>query len=87
MGGSGIDGVYNNLKLLYQKHKFDRCVILFPNFERRIVRSQIQDLWIQMHSTIDIFETDNVYQFYTDKNLRKKMKIIKEKIIKDFKNR
>jgi hypothetical protein len=40
-----------------------------------------------MHSTVDIFETDNVYQFYTDKNLRKKMKIIKEKIIKDVTNR
>ena len=87
IGGSGIDGVYNNLKLLYQKHKFDQCVILFPNFERRIVRSQIQDLWIRMHSTVDIFETDNVYQFYTDKNLRKKMKTIKEKIIKDVTNR
>jgi hypothetical protein len=86
MSGSGIDGIYNNLKLLYQKHKFDQCVILFPNFERRIVRSQIQDLWIRMHSTVDIFETDNVYQFYTDKNLRKKMKIIKEKIIKDVEN-
>jgi hypothetical protein len=87
MSGSGIDVIYNNLKLLYQKHKFDQCVILFPNFERRIVRSQIQDLWIRMHSTVNIFETDNPYQFYADKNLRKKMKIIKEKIIKDFKNR
>jgi hypothetical protein len=69
MGGSGIDGVYNNLKLLYQKHKFNQCVILFPNFERRIVRSQIQDLWIRMHSTVDIFETNNIFHFYTNKNL------------------
>ena len=87
MGGSGIDGIYNNLKLLYQKHKFDQCVILFPNFERRVVRSQVQDLWIRMHSTIDIFEKNNIFHFYTNKNLRKKMKIIKEKIIKDVTNR
>lgn len=86
MGGSGIDGIYNNLKLLYRTHKFDQCVILFPNFERRVVRSQIQDFWIRMHSTIDIFETDNIFQFYTDKNLRKKMKMTKEKIIKDVTN-
>lgn len=86
IGGSGIDGIYNNLKLLYQKHKFNQCVILFPNFERRIVRSKIGDLWIRIHSTVNIFETDNEYQFYTDKNLRKKMKIIKEKIINDVEN-
>jgi hypothetical protein len=87
IGGLGIDGIYNNLKLLYRKHKFDQCVILFPNFERRIVRSQIQDLWIRLHSTIDIFETNNILHFYTDKNLRKKMKTIKEKIIEDVTNR
>lgn len=87
VGGSGIDGIYNNLKLLYLKHKFNQCVILFPCFERRIVRSKIGDLWIRLHSSVDIFVTDNTYQFYTNKNLREKMKIIKEKIIKDVANR
>jgi hypothetical protein len=85
--GLSIDGIYNNLKLLYQQYKFNQCVILFPNFERRIVRCKINDLWIRISSAVNIFETDNVYQFYTNKNLRKKMKIIKEKIIKDLKNR
>lgn len=87
IGGSGIDGIYNNLKLLYRKHKFNQCVILFPNFERRIVRCQIQDLWIRIYQNVDIFKTNNIFHFYTNTNLRKKMKIIKEKIIKDVTNR
>ena len=87
VGGSGIDGIYNNLKLLYCKHKFDQCVILFPNFERRIVRCKIDNLWFRIFSTVNILETDNTYCFYTDINLRKKMKITKEKIIKDIANR
>ena len=87
VGGSGIDGIYNNLKLLYAKHQFDQAVILFPNFERRVVRCQIDDLWLRIFSTIHILSIDIPYHFYADKTLRLKWKRVREKIINDTHNR
>ena len=87
VGGSGIDGIYNNLKLLYSKHQFDQAVILFPNFERRVVRCQIDNLWFRIFSTVHILSIDVPYHFYADKTLRLKWKRVREKIINDTHNR
>ena len=87
VGGLGIDGIYNNLKLLYQKHKFNQCVILFPNFERRLVRCKIEELYFTIPSTVDIHTANSDYQFYNNQNVQKKMSQVKEKIIKDVENR
>lgn len=85
--GSGIDGMYNNLKLLYQKHKFTQTVLLFPNFERRIVRSKIDNVWLRLFSNSNIKQIDNLYHFYTDYELRKRWEIVNKKIVMDETNR
>ena len=87
LGGSGIDGIYNNLKLLHKKKQFDRCVILFPNFERRIVRCKLDDLYLGMYSTIDVTAETSDFHFYNDSRLADKMKQVRESIFKDKDNR
>lgn len=87
VGGSGIDGIYNNLKLLYQKHNFKEVVILFPNFERRIVRAKIDDQWIRLHTSVNLFERNEPYHFYTNNSLRHRWKENQKKIVKDVDNR
>ena len=85
--GIGIDGIYNNLKLLYQKHKFNQCVILLPTFERRLVRSKIEELYFTVPSTVDIRTANVDYHFYNNQNVQEKITKVKEKIIKDIENR
>lgn len=85
--GSGIDAIYNNLKLLHSKHKFGQTVILFPNCERRIVRAKIEDVWFRAFSSVDIFNTSNPYHFYADSKLRQRYNIVQKNIVKDIDNR
>ena len=87
VGGSGIDGIYHNLKLLHKKHNFNQCVILFPNFERRIVRCKIDGMYIGMHSTIDLSSATSEYHFYRNKDLVAKMQKVRDRIISDTENR
>lgn len=84
--GLGIDGIYNNIKLLYKKHKFKECFILFPNFERRLVRCKINHAWFKIPSTVNLDTTKSFFSFYNHPQLRKKMEIVRQKIIKDTKN-
>ncbi len=86
VGGSGIDGIYNNLKLLHKIYKFDRCVILFPNFERRVVRCVINDDHVQVPSTLDIGHVSNNFHFFKNPLLRQKWQKVRESIIKDEQN-
>ena len=84
--GVGIDAIYNNLKLLYQKNKFSQTVILFPGFERRMVRSKIDNLWIRCSNKSNITQIQNPYHFYTNEELIKKWKTVNQKIIMDVAN-
>lgn len=93
IGGLSADGIYNNLKLLYSKNKFNQCVILFPGFERRVIKAKIDnDLWIRIPTpvslpdTINTLAVDNTYHFYKNIQLQEKMRIAREKIIKDITN-
>ena len=86
VGGSGIDGIYNNLKLLHQQHRFDEAVILFPNFERRILRHSIGEQWLRLFTSVDLDSVNESFHFYSDPTLRSKQKSIKRKIVKDQKN-
>ena len=86
VGGSGIDGIYHNLKLLHKQHNFNQCVILFPNFERRIVRCKIDGMYIGMHSTIDLSSATSEYHFYRNKELVSKMQKVRDRIISDTEN-
>jgi hypothetical protein len=86
IASSGVDAVYNNLKLLYAKHKFDRCLILVPPFERRVVRVQIEGLYFRVCSNVDIKKNYSDWQFYKNKEFQKKLKTVKNKIINDVEN-
>jgi hypothetical protein len=74
----GIDGIYNQSKLLYQNHKFNQCVILFPNFERRLVHVKLNELYFTIPSTVDIHTANRDYQFYYNQDVLKKMSQVKE---------
>lgn len=87
IGGAGIDGIYNNLKLLHKKNKFTKCIILFPNFGRRVVRCKIDNLYFRTYSTINLNDQTSNYHFYTDKNLINKMSKVRHSIVKDVDNR
>jgi len=85
--GIGIDGIYNNLKLLHKKHKFNDCMILFPTFNRRIVRCKIDDLYFRISSTVNIHDATSEYQLYRNKEVIDKMTKVKESIVKDTNDR
>jgi hypothetical protein len=85
--GIGIDGIYNNLKLLHKKHKFNDCMILFPTFNRRIVRCKIDDLYFRIPSTVNIHDATSEYQLYRNKEVIDKMTKVKESIVKDTNDR
>mgnify|MGYP003637047683 FL=1 len=87
VGGSGIDGIYHNLKLLHKQHNFNQCVILFPNFERRVVRCKIDGMYIGMHSTVDLSSATSEYHFYRNKDLVAKMQKVRDRILGDTENR
>lgn len=87
VSGSGIDGIYHNLKLLHKAQNFDKCVILFPNFERRIVRCKIDDKYMSIYSTVDLSHVTSEHSFYRNKRLLSKMQEVRDNIIKDVKNR
>lgn len=87
MASAGVDAIYNNLKLLYAKHKFGRCFILVPPFERRVVRAYIDGLYFRVCSNVHISEKDSDWQFYKNNKFQKRLKIIKDKIIRDSGNR
>ena len=87
VSGIGIDGIYNNLKLLHKKHKFNECVILFPTFDRRIVRCNINDLYFRIPSTVNIDSATSEYQLYRNKDLVAKMQKVRDRIIGDTENR
>jgi hypothetical protein len=84
--GAGIDGIYNNLKLLHSNYKFNKCIILFPNFERRIVRCVIDNLWFRTYSTIDIDGISSEFHFYRNEKFIDRMMQVRDCIIKDVEN-
>jgi hypothetical protein len=85
--GIGIDGIYNNLKLLHKKYKFNDCVILFPTFNRRIVRCKIEDLYFRIPSTVDTHDATSEYQLQRNKKVMDKMMKVRESIVKDTNDR
>ena len=87
VGGSGFDGIYNNLKLLHKKHQFDQCVILFPPFARRIVRCKIDNLYYRISSTLDLAVATSDFHLFRNDQVLDKMKKVKESIIKDTNNK
>jgi hypothetical protein len=87
VGGCGIDGIYHNLKLLHKEQNFNQCVIMFPNFERRVVRCKIDDHYIGVHSTVDLIGPTSEYHFYRNKKLLDRMQKVRDNIVKDEENR
>jgi hypothetical protein len=87
VGGSGIDGIYHNLKLLHKEQNFNQCVILFPVFERRVVRCKIDDQYISVHSTVELADSTCEYHFYRSKKLLDRMQKVRDHIVKDVGNR
>jgi len=87
VGGCGIDGIYNNLKLLHKKHKFNQCIILFPPFIRRMVRTKIEDLYLRVPSTLDLTVATSDFHMFSNTLITDKMKKVKESIIQDIDNK
>jgi hypothetical protein len=87
VSGIGIDAIYTNLKLLHQTHSFTECVILFPVFERRMVRCKIQDNYIFVPNTVDLSQATSDFQYYKEEKLVERMNKVKANIIKDQENR
>jgi lysophospholipase L1-like esterase len=85
-GGIGIDGIYNNLKLLYSEHRFDKCVILFPVFERRLIKCKVENLFVRFPSTIYRDDIENAFHFWSDPLLKKTAKKVLQDIADDTEN-
>lgn len=86
MASAGPDAIYNNMTLLYEQRPFDKCVILVPPFERRIVDAKIGDLHMRICSNTDLDGQKSDFHFYNDPELRKQMEVVKRKIIEDEHN-
>lgn len=84
-GGIGIDGIYNNLKLLYSENKFDKCVILFPVFGRRLIKCKVDDFYVKFPSTI-YHNIDNKFHFWSNPLLKETAKQVFDDIVNDTKN-
>ena len=86
VSGIGIDGIYNNLKLLHQNNKFDKCFILLPPFERKTVNTKIDQLYCRLPSTVDLSGVPSNFHFFNDQRIRDNMEKVKAEIIKDIDN-
>lgn len=86
-GGIGIDGIYNNLKLLHSEHRFDKCVILFPVFERRLIKCKVDNLYVKFPSTIYRDDIENDFHFWSDPLLKKTAKKVLQDITDDTENK
>ncbi len=85
-GSSGVDGMYNNMHLLYQEKPFDQCIILLPPFERRVVHAKIGDLHMRICSNVNLDDQKSDFHFYNDPGVRQQMKSAQEKILDDVSN-
>ena len=85
--GIGADGIYNNLKLLHEKYQFAQCLILFPLFERKIVRCKVDNLYLRIPSSVDLTSASSNFHLYTDSRVKDKMAQVQDFIIKDIDNR
>ena len=86
VNGIGIDGIYNNLRLLHKNHNFDKCLILLPIFERRTVNTKIDQLNCRLPSTVDISGVASDFHFFNDKRIRDNMEKVNTEIINDINN-
>ena len=86
IASAGPDAIYNNMTLLHEKHPFDKCVILVPPFERRIVHAKIGDLHMRICSNVDLDGQKSNFHFYNDPGLRQQMESVKQKIVDDEQN-
>ena len=86
VNGIGIDGIYNNLRLLYQNHKFNKCFIMLPTFERRTVETKIDQLYCRLPSTVDISGIASDFHFFNDKRIVDNMKKVNTEIVKGINN-
>ena len=80
VSGAGIDVVANNLFKLYSQKKFQKCVILVPNFARRIVQQQVENLHVRIPNTVDLPQNKFCYL----SNLATEKKRIQQLIVKDL---
>lgn len=86
MASAGTDAIYNNMTLLHAQRPFDKCVILVPPFERRVVDAKIGDLHMRICSNVDIDGQKSDFHFYNNPELRKQMESVKQKILEDKHN-
>ncbi len=82
--GIGVDGIYNNLKLLHKKHPFEQCVILLPTFSRRTIGCVIDDVYVRIPSSVNIGDATSDYQFFRNKKVIDKMAKVKDSIARDI---
>lgn len=83
---AGVDAIYNNMTLLHEQHPFDKCVILVPPFERRIVHTKIGDLHMRICSNVDLDSQKSNFHFYNDPGLRQQMESVNQKRFNDERN-
>tara|TARA_B100000902_G_C27205183_1_gene861233 strand:+ start:281 stop:1279 length:999 start_codon:yes stop_codon:yes gene_type:complete len=85
--GAGIDTIYTNLKLLHQKHNFTECIILFPGFDRRVVRCKVENYYVSIPNTVELSNATSDFQFLKDEKLAERMHKVNQNIVKDIENR
>ena len=85
--GIGVDVIYHNLKLLHKRKGFNQCLILFPNFDRRVVRCKVDDKYISIPSNVDLSCVTCEYSFFRNKKILTRMQQVRNNIIKDKRNR
>ena len=81
VGGIGADAICNNLQLLYKTHRFEQCVILFPTFNRRIVETKLEKLFLRFPSTLE--STYNKFHYMTADRVRTAWDKVQHEILED----
>lgn len=87
--GSGIDAIYLNIKKSFQDYKIKKIIVLFPNFERKLLRFFANEFYFKYPVSISsswIFDNTFSTDFIKTKEIKNKIENIKKKIIKDKNN-
>lgn len=86
IASTGPDGIYHNMSLLHRQFPYDKCVILVPPFERRMVHTKIGDLHMRVCSNVDLDDQQSDFHFYNDPSLREQMGLVRQQILIDVEN-
>lgn len=85
----GIDSIYINLKKSFLDYKIKKIIVLFPNFERKLLRFFINGYYFKYPVSIGTSWTFNdtfCKEYITTKQIKNKIETTKKSLLKDKNN-